>query len=411
MTSALEGTKVDWGQFSGLCLLGFVQMTGYAIARPATESLFLEHCGANALPKVWLAVAFTALAVTTIYNRYASSIDLGRLFSAVAWISLGLLVVLILVAPYAPTPAGFALYVWKDVYIVVLVEVFWTFANAVYRLDTARWIYGLFLASGAVGGLVGNFGVGPLARRIGTLHALWLVVPVLAFTGVASFFAMRGVVRTNGRAPSRFGAGFARVAKNRYLLLIMALIGVVQLVLTLIDYQFNAALAASYPDVDVRTQVTGTIYGYISIFELCLQLSSGLVLRYAGVTAALIGTPLILGVTLLVAFVKPVFATIASAKIASKALDYSVMRAAKELLYIPLPYADKTQGKAVVDVLTYRTAKGGASLLLLLLQGLHSVTILPIIAALMIAWLVTAASLAKRFRALVRNPPGNPTDN
>lgn len=391
---------VTWPRFAGLCLLGFVQMAGYAVARPASESYFLEHCGTERLPTVWLAVAFAALAVTTLYNRYAANVDLGKLFAVVAFASLSILGALILVAPFAPGLAAFALYVWKDVYIVVLVEVFWTFANAVYPLETARWIYGMFLASGAVGGLVGNFGVGPLAKQIGTLNALWLVAPVLAFTGGASLISMRGIVRPSEQTNASFAEGFRRVAGNRYLLLIMALIGVVQLVLTLVDYQFNAALAASYPDVDTRTHMSGNIYGYISIFELILQLSSGIVIRYAGVTATLLGVPCVLGITLVAAAVNPVFATIAAAKVASKALDYSLLRAAKELLYIPLPYADKTQGKAVVDVLTYRTAKGGVSLLLLGLQRLGSVKVAPIIGALMLVWFFVAAGLSKRFRIL-----------
>ena len=55
-------------------------------------------------------------------------------------------------------------------------------------------------------------------------------------------------------------------------------------------------------------------------------------------------------------------------KVASKSLDYSIFRAAKELLYLPLSQAEKTQGKALIDMLTYRVAKGGASVLLLILK-------------------------------------------
>ena len=48
---------------------------------------------------------------------------------------------------------------------------------------------------------------------------------------------------------------------------------------------------------------------------------------------------------------------------ASKAFDYSLFRSAKEMLYIPLSYEEKTRGKALIDMLAYRVAKGGASLL------------------------------------------------
>lgn len=385
--------------FGGLCVLGFVQMTGYAVARPASESYFLEHCGAGRLPWAWIAIAVTAFAVTTIYNRYSTNVDLGRLFAICAFTSLAVLVGLIGLAQVAPAPAAFALYVWKDVYVVVLVEVFWTFANAHYPLATARWIYGMFLASGAVGGLVGNFGVGPLAKQIGTLHALWLLVPILALTGGASAFAMHGVVRPSAQVPSSLTDGFKRVLASRYLLLIVALVGVIQLVLTLIDYRFNAGVAEAFPNLDERTAVVGRVYGITSFFEMVLQLSSGLVLRYLGVTATLVGIPIILSAAFGIAMGVPRFETLAAAKITSKALDYSLTRATKELLYIPLPYAERAQGKAIIDVLVYRTAKGGVSLLVLVLGA---IAVVPLIIGLLVAWLGIAWNLALHFRRLTQ---------
>ena len=84
----------------------------------------------------------------------------------------------------------------------------------------------------------------------------------------------------------------------------------------------------------------------------------------------MLSVPIILGGCLVVFLVSPVFAVMQVAKVASKALDYSIFRAAKEMLYLPLTQAEKTQGKAVVDMLTYRVAKGGASVVLLILKKL-----------------------------------------
>ncbi|MEL6548515.1 MAG: Npt1/Npt2 family nucleotide transporter, partial [Myxococcota bacterium] len=53
-------------------------------------------------------------------------------------------------------------------------------------------------------------------------------------------------------------------------------------------------------------------------------------------------------------------------KVASKGLDYSLFRIAKEMLYIPLSYDDKSRGKPVIDILGYRAAKGAISLLLII---------------------------------------------
>ncbi len=382
-------------------------MAGYAVARPASESYFLEYCGAEKLPIAWILVALTAFAVTAIYNRYSTNVDLGKLFAICAFVSLAVLVGSIALAYATPVPAAFALYVWKDVYVVVLVEVFWTFANAHYPLNTARWIYGVFLASGACGGLVGNFGVGTLAKQIGTLNALWLLVPVLLVTGIAAAIGMHGVVRPSGQAPVHVGEGFKRVLQSKYLMLIVALVGVIQLVLTLIDYKFNAAVAVAYPLLDERTNAVGRIYGIISIFEVILQLSSGLFLRYLGVTATLVGIPIVLAAAFTGSVVMPRFSTMAIAKVASKALDYSLTRATKELLYIPLPYAERAQGKAIVDVLVYRTAKGGVSLLLL---AIGAAFVTPLIGVLMAAWLSVAITLSAQFNRLTQQMKGG-TDN
>ena len=80
----------------------------------------------------------------------------------------------------------------------------------------------------------------------------------------------------------------------------------------------------------------------------------------------------------------------------NKGLDYSLFRTSKELLYRPMSYQEKTQGKAAVDVFGYRVAKGGASGLLVALSGL--VALVAVATAIGIGlWLVLALILAARF--------------
>ncbi len=44
----------------------FIVLLSYAIARPTTESLFLESHGADRLPLVWIAVAVATLLVVAV---------------------------------------------------------------------------------------------------------------------------------------------------------------------------------------------------------------------------------------------------------------------------------------------------------------------------------------------------------
>jgi hypothetical protein len=64
-----------------------------------------------------------------------------------------------------------------------------------------------------------------------------------------------------------------------------------------------------------------------------------------------------------------------------------------------LSYVEKTEGKALVDLLTYRVAKGLASGMLLWLAatGLGAAAIAPVVLAMLGAWLVLAAIIGRRF--------------
>ncbi|MDP7114185.1 MAG: Npt1/Npt2 family nucleotide transporter, partial [Myxococcota bacterium] len=163
----------------GLCALAFFCMLSYAVARPACESLFLDAHGSEALPRVWILVAVFAAVSVAIYNRFSTRVDLVTLYGAVCVITGGLLALLIVAWTRGVPFTGYALYIWKDIYIVILVEIFYSFANTVFPIRSARWFYGLFGVFGSLGGIVGNLGVGELSKLIGTEHALWTMIPIL----------------------------------------------------------------------------------------------------------------------------------------------------------------------------------------------------------------------------------------
>ena len=83
-----------------------------------------------------------------------------------------------------------------------------------------------------------------------------------------------------------------------------------------------------------------------------------------GIPLTLLAVPAILGISVVSFLIAPGFAVVAVTKVMSKVMDYSVFRAAKEILYIPLSYREKTQGKAVIDMMTYRLAKGLSAVIL-----------------------------------------------
>lgn len=385
-----------------LCALGFVVLASYELSRSSVESLFIEAHGSESLPTVWLLVAIGATLVVTVYNHFATRVALPRLFAGAVVVTLAALG-LLLAARRAHVPyVHYALYVWKDVYIVVLVEMFWTFANFIYDAKSARWYYGLFLVMGTLGALTGGLTVGVIAEAWGTAGALWMVFPVLGATllAVGLFRDVDEVARPENEEKTRIGDGLRILRESPYLGWMLALIVAVQIAITLVDFEYNAALEAAYPDVDARTAIGGQVYSAINVASLILQAGAGVVLSGLGVGRTLLAIPLFLASALGAFMVSPKFLTMAVTKVASKCFDYSLFRSAKEILYIPLSYDEKTRGKAIVDMMTYRVAKGAASALLLGLAALSAAAFSGYLTLVVIAiWLVVTVVIVRRWRA------------
>lgn len=396
-------------RLAGLATLAFVVMVSYGLVRPPVESLFLAEYTSRALPWAWLAVAASMAGVVALYSRRVVRTDLATLFGQVVAVTLTLLALLLAARRGHVPGATFLLYVWKDVYVVVLVEVFWSFANSVFDLRTARWAYGLFGVMSSLGGAVAGVLTGRLAPLLGSAQLPFAVFPVLGVAWALTRWLARHAdplsVAPKAALPS-FADGFALLKKSAYLPYIFALISLVQVVITLVDYQFNYLAERQFPLVDQRAGALGNVYAAIDAGAMILHVLTPPVLRALGVTGTLFSIPAVLGAGLVSFLVAPRFAVIAAVKVLAKAFDYSLFRNAKELLYLPLDYDEKTRGKAFADMLSYRVAKGGASLVLL---GLAAVAAPPFAAAalalsLIAGWLGVTAAIARRYRALT-DPP------
>jgi len=392
-------------RFIILCILGYLLMFGYALVRPSIDSLFLEHNTAKQLPVVWIIVIFVALGVTTVLNRYTMRISLLKVFASSCYISIISLLIFQLVYKLNVHVGAYVLVIWKEVYIVVLVELFWCFANTLYSIRDARVAYGLLLAIGSLGSVTGNIIVGPLAKSIGTHTAIYSGLPMLfvcALIGIrfGKFYLPLRNASPNSHATATSMS--AMLKSSAYLIPLALLVLVGQAVTTLVEFEYSTIFEHAYIDMDSRTAVMGQVNAAINICATILQLLTGQIFRFIGISGTLIGMPLVLTATITTFLISPQSATIIIAKVIGKSFDYSLLRASKEILYIPLSDNEKTQGKALIDIFMYRTARGLCSILLLALTY-YRVGPLAIRFAfiLIVAWLMLATVIAKRFRRIV----------
>ncbi len=396
-----------------LWLLGFVTLASYAIVRPGIESLFLARHGSRGLPLVWVAVAFATALVVVALNRGFDWMSLHRLFLVTLTVSAGGLCLLISMQGRGLKHAEWLLYVWKDVYIISLVELLWTTANILFSIRAAKRAYGWFCLSGSLGGLFGNRVMEYGVKMVGTLNVLYLSLPAFILAALFStLLHSRLGLESVTVQPRKKSHGFpllSKLTEKRYVAFLVALVAIVQVVITLTDFQFQYRLERVIPDIDERTKIIGRVYGGVDALSMCLQLSTSLILGMLGVPITLVAIPVVVGTALIAFVVNPSVSALIVAKISSKGFDYSIFRSAKEILYIPLSVSDKTVGKALVDIFTYRAAKALASLVLfILVQFSLELQVGVLIVSLVVGWFVISLAIVRRFSRLTHSPQQSP---
>jgi ATP/ADP translocase len=202
---------------------------------------------------------------------------------------------------------------------------------------------------------------------------------------------------------SYFGQSFFVIKESRYLLPLFLIVIISQFAVTLVEYELSVYVSKEYTDLDMRTQVMGQMQAIINGLSTLMQLISGPIFKIFSVTGTMIGVPLIITLSILAFVISPQFLTIMLARIVGKTFDYSLIRATKEILYIPLSRNEKTQGKAIIDIFAYRVARGICSILLIVLISFDvSIFAMYLLLGFMMCWIYLAFVVAKRFKALAQ---------
>lgn len=380
-----------------LGLAGFAVLFSYELSRSSVESMFLSVHGDAGVPWAWLLVAPCVLITVLLYNRWIVTVRLTHGFVVACALSAAALVALLLARRAEVPGVYYGLYVWKDVYIVVLVEMFWTLANQRFPIRTAKWLYGGFLIGGSLGAISAGLVVGPVAQTWGTAAALALVVPTLVVAAIAATQVPPGPDAVAKPGLAELGASLRVVRTSSTIGWLVLLIAVVQVTINLIDFTYQQHLHAAFADEDARTAFHGQVNAAINALAIVFQLGAGWLISRMGVGGTLRTIPVVLAATLASGALIPGIAAVTATKVMAKSMDYSLFRAAKELLYIPMTAEEQTQGKAVVDMLTYRVAKAGAASLVLLLSA-RQVGVTPVAFLLTAVWLAIVWKITAQFR-------------
>ena len=349
---------------------GTLAMAGYEMVRSASASVFLAHHPAARLPEALMLVPLAMFAFTWLF-----SVSLRRLGAARTFIATLLLSGLVLAGAAAAVRRGvpgsaFLLYIFGQAYIVFIVEEVWAFINSLFVTSQGKRWNGVIIAVSTAGSVTGGILTGRLSVAIGSERLVWIaagLTAAAALLGHAAFRLAGKQPTPPDRPPTKLADHFAwDLLRTGPTIRRLALIVIAaQSVAVLLDIAFHLALQAAMPLQDPRTAMLGYFWSGVNLFALVLQLGlcppllSRVPLRRIHATI-----PLLFGLAALAAMVFPILPVLAAVFFITKTVDYSVFRAAKEVLYIPLSFTARYRAKMTVDALIYRSSKGVVSALL-----------------------------------------------
>lgn len=383
----------------------------YYQVKPASRSLYLEHFTAAQLPYVWVLSALVLGALMPLYARL------------VARVSRPMLVVLSCLA-FAAALVGFrfwiggpvaavVFYVFIDIMSVALVEQFWSLTNSAFPTRQGHRWYGAIGAGGLVGGMLGGLLAQALIERTPLRTTDLLLVSAAMIVAIALFSRLlvrRGVLAEEPGAVTVPGLPpHPRLRDwlgNRYLVGITGLLLVAQIVEPIVEYQFMHFVQLDYPERDARTAYLSGFLSVLNMVALGINLVvTPLLLRGLGAIGGMLAQPLALGAASVMHLLHPGLASGAAMKIADRGLSYSINRASKELLYVPVDPALMFRVKAWIDMFGYRAFKViGAVAILTLTEwtrwlvdpSAYSYFTIPAT----LAWIAMVLSLARPYHAL-----------
>lgn len=396
----------------------FLIILAYYQVKPASRSLILDYLPAANLPYVWIASASLLLVLAPFYQwlvartqRLYIVIGACLLFSALL-----MLFKLLLKTPSMPVAVG--LYLLVDVLSVVLVEQLWSLTNSGHRSDEGRRWYWLIGSGGLLGGLVGGTSASWLIKHTPLTTADLLLVGAAMIIATLALTLLIGRMGLYKEQAEQAAQTSWRVFKqHKYLIFIAGLLLLSQMVGPIIEFQFMSVVEQAFPERESRTVYLSSFFATLSLIALTINFTiTPILLKRMGAIAGLSVQPLVIMFTsLLFSFYGGIMSA-AAMKIGDRGLSYSLNRAARELLYIPIHPVTIYRAKAWIDMVGYRAFKLlGSAVILFMTQWLPGITgvglgvqgMTAVVILICLMWIGLLAYMRKDYQKLLDNEERN----
>lgn len=361
-----------WYFFSLLC--------AYYIIRPLRDEMGILG-GIKNLPWVFTGTFLVILVMIPLYGWVSSRYPRRQFLPLVYGFFILNLFLFYGLFHFEVSPAHVAqgFFIWVSVFNLFVVSVFWSFMDDIYDKDQAKRLFGTIAAGGTMGALFGPVLTTWLAQPLGThnlllISASFLGLSMLCIARLSTWFDQQPQAGLDATYQQPMGghwlAGLSLVFRSPYLMGICVLILMYSTLSTFLYFQQASIIQDSFSDSAERTSVFAMIDMAVNTLTILIQVFlTGRVVHVLGLAWTLALIPMLLVAGFLVLSLSPVLAVLIVVQVFRRAGNYSIMRPAREMLYVVLGREEKYKAKNFIDTAVYR---GGDAASAWVYDGLRS---------------------------------------
>jgi ATP/ADP translocase len=332
-------------------------VTAQVVSGKATrDALFLASLDFTTLPTMLVAASAFSILLVGLNSRASRRLRPSVLVPASSIASGVLFLCEWLLMPRMPSLAAVLVYCHVSAAGPLLLSGFWLVATERFDPRSAKKRFGQIAGAGTIGALLSAL----LAERVAATLGDDAMLPFLAaFNFVSAWLVWRlgdGSERVGKPAVARAQtsparSGLAVLAESPYLRNLAALVLLGTTGAALIDYLFKAQAVATFGRGDNLLRFFALYYAATSLITFAVQASSHrLALNRFGLALTTSTPSLALLAGSAGTLVAPGLAGVVVARGAEAIFRSSLFRAGYEVLYTPIPAAEKRAAKSIIDV-------------------------------------------------------------
>jgi len=366
----------------------FLLLLSFVIIKAVRDALFLVRLGPEQLPYIYILVAVIVGVVAWIHAKLSARLRLDVLIRGTLLIVVANLLIFWWLFRFGWPSLYYVFYIWAAAIGLLTMSQYWLLANSVFNAREAKRLFGLIGAGSILGGLVGGVVTARAVTWIGTEGLLIIAATGYLLCGGLALIVGRAAVpeaRPSGNASGMSAQAEAAahseesilttIRNSPYLITIAGLIGIGEIVVMLVDYQFKVIATQLFPSKNDLTGFMGIFSALVSASSFLVQVFfTGRILRSLGLGLALLCLPVGLLFGSVAIAVVPGLISAVMAKLTEGSLRFSINKASLELLYLPLPWAIKAKTKPFIDPASERVAGGIGGLILIVATSILSLS-------------------------------------